>query len=222
MNKPHFVLPFLCVLILTASCVTNKSETRNIRAAAVDAVSVPAPKTPESVRDETSAEKELWDAARKTEFSVIEKLAAEGFDFNAKTSRGYPLVRVMENYSSANYKPDPEFFWALIKHGAKIAPEFDGDKFLQAAVISNHAPYLPLIKYALEQGADPNARGHIGRTALHWAAENADDIRFLRLLVKFGADVNAKDEDGKTPLISALHPYRYLNPAGKKRTRPEF
>jgi ankyrin repeat protein len=51
----------------------------------------------------------------------------------------------------------------------------------------------------LELGVDVNAVNSVGDSALHWAG--ADSIRFL---VEHGADLNAKNKQGKTPLDVAL------------------
>ena len=52
----------------------------------------------------------------------------------------------------------------------------------------------------LEHGADVNAaRKNNHRTPLHWASINGA-LGVLRLLLKYGADIEAKDNDGKTAL----------------------
>ena len=48
-------------------------------------------------------------------------------------------------------------------------------------------------------GADPNQRGAEGEAALHWAADRGH-AAVLRALLHHGADVNAADCDGLTPL----------------------
>ena len=55
----------------------------------------------------------------------------------------------------------------------------------------------------LKAGADPNICGNdeIGITPLSVAASTKDDhLEVVRLLVEGGADVNAKDKKGMTPL----------------------
>ncbi|KAI9448408.1 hypothetical protein H4582DRAFT_2051866 [Lactarius indigo] len=61
-------------------------------------------------------------------------------------------------------------------------------------------PYI--VKAILEKGLDTaNAQGSESRglTALHWAAKFADEST-LRVLVDSGADINAKNTEGETPL----------------------
>ncbi|KAF6818360.1 ankyrin repeat domain-containing protein 52 [Colletotrichum plurivorum] len=58
----------------------------------------------------------------------------------------------------------------------------------------------------LEAGADPNARGNAGLTALHYAAE-AGNGQIIRKLLDHGAEVDAEADDeqfGDTPLCRAV------------------
>ena len=72
---------------------------------------------------------------------------------------------------------------------------------LMAAVLSGNRETVEL---ALDAGADPNGRGMMGRTCMHWAALLQDDkLDLLDLLAARGADVNATSWDGSTPLMTA-------------------
>lgn len=66
----------------------------------------------------------------------------------------------------------------------------------------------------LELGADPNT-SHLGRTALH-AAVAEDHLEIVSLLLQHGADVNAADLDGYTPLsnVKSLECLELLLAAG--------
>ena len=62
------------------------------------------------------------------------------------------------------------------------------------------------IRELLERGADPNVRNFRGgETPLHRAAIRNPDLDVSRTLIGAGADVNAQDEKGATPLHSAAH-----------------
>ncbi len=56
------------------------------------------------------------------------------------------------------------------------------------------------VAWLIAHGADVNARGPGGRTAIHLAAERNTGAKTLALLVESGADLAARDEDGHTPL----------------------
>ena len=70
------------------------------------------------------------------------------------------------------------------------------DRFLEAAT-SNPDPAVAAL--LLDRGADPNAKGINGHTALHWAAAR-EDLDVAQVLIDRGADVNARDGWGSTPL----------------------
>ena len=56
------------------------------------------------------------------------------------------------------------------------------------------------IQQLLNWGADINAQGNGESTALHQAAR-IKDLELCKLLIANGADVNARDEHGQTPLF---------------------
>jgi ankyrin repeat protein len=72
--------------------------------------------------------------------------------------------------------------------------------FMYAVLYTDSATVATL----LSKGADPNLRNDGNVTALMWAASDAEKTR---LLVQHGADVNAKSDELRTPLlIAARHP----------------
>ncbi len=70
------------------------------------------------------------------------------------------------------------------------------DTFLEAAIRNPDPAVAALL---LDRGADPNARGRNGHSALHWAASR-DDLDVAESLISRGANVNARDGWGLTPL----------------------
>jgi ankyrin repeat protein len=72
--------------------------------------------------------------------------------------------------------------------------------FMYAVLYANTATLGRLIK----MGADPNKHNDANATALMWAAT---DLEKTRVLVEHGANVNAKSDDLRTPLmIASRHP----------------
>src|SRR5262249_1251401 len=56
------------------------------------------------------------------------------------------------------------------------------------------------VAWLIAHGADVNARGPGGRTAVHFAAQRNTGPKTLALLVSSGADLMARDDDGHRPL----------------------
>jgi len=86
----------------------------------------------------------------------------------------------------------------LLKSGANPnATDADGVPALMSATLFANADMVELL---LKQGADPNRTGPGGATALMWAAP---DVEKTRRLINHRADVNARSEIGRTPLLVA-------------------
>jgi hypothetical protein len=67
-----------------------------------------------------------------------------------------------------------------------------------------HFPDVPMASFLLRHGAKPEAaRSPKGRTALMVACAYWCGLDMVKLLVTYGADVNAKAADGSTPLMLA-------------------
>jgi ankyrin repeat protein len=71
------------------------------------------------------------------------------------------------------------------------------------------AETLPVATILIEAGADPRLRDRAGRTALHHAAKMREGASIIELLVRMGAEVNARANDGalSTPLLCAVENY---------------
>lgn len=100
---------------------------------------------------------------------------------------------------------------ALLEQGANPDGSVAGKPFICIAA-ENESPSV--LKALLEAGADLNAQNPVrggddwkdplsGYTALHYAASAYSD-RMTKLLLKHGADVNIKNNDGQTPIYIAV------------------
>ena len=66
----------------------------------------------------------------------------------------------------------------------------------------SEADYVEAVKLCLERGADVNASNSLGLTAMHGAA-NRGWVSVMQILADHGANVNAKDNEGRTPMTFA-------------------
>ena len=57
--------------------------------------------------------------------------------------------------------------------------------------------HLDVVRYLLEQGADRDKPDNIGRTPLHYAALLARNVKLAKLLMVYGADINARTNGGQ-------------------------
>jgi uncharacterized protein len=66
----------------------------------------------------------------------------------------------------------------------------------------SEADYVEAVKLCLERGAPVNASNTLGLTAMHGAA-NRGWVSIMQILADHGANVNAKDKEGRTPMVFA-------------------
>ena len=155
-------------------------------------------------------------AARNGDIQNVQLLVDCGADVSVLNEDGQTPL-----HTAAGGKKDcPELCSMLLKHNAKIdAVDKDGNQPLHLACKLRHAATVNLL---LSHGADVTALNkqqqrplhlanesilnyfqvHSGDHALDVAARNGD-IQTVQLLVDCGADVNALNEDGQTPLHTA-------------------
>jgi ankyrin repeat protein len=89
----------------------------------------------------------------------------------------------------------------LVEGGADIDAVIHGwTPMLLACQLPSHS-YIPT--YLVNKGAKVRVANHNGRTALHWAAQHGRR-GFASLLLGKGADVDARDQWGKTPRQYAM------------------
>ena len=84
----------------------------------------------------------------------------------------------------------------LIAHGKKV-PDWMLPRACRPDVSTNE---LHRVTVLLDYGASLDDRGRYGLTALHYAVRGGK-LPLIQLLLERGAEVNALDEDGLTPLL---------------------
>lgn len=179
----------------------------------------------DSVQDQLQSEPELVDsefAAGRgiaqsihyfSSLAVARLLVDAGADLEALTTRGEsPLTMqlrfgtvegvrfllgkgVNPNHGSGGHMPSesmPELIELLLAHGWDI----NNGQMLHDAGHGHGSRLKTWLKY----GADPNARNEWGRSALHLFAAKGGGRDAIRALIGAGADINARDNEGNTPL----------------------
>jgi ankyrin repeat protein len=147
--------------------------------------------------------------------ALVELLLEYKADVNHVCPSQYktPLMSVVKN--SYMNKNTAAVMKLLISHGADIRQKLpSGETLLDAAIVSGCAA----TRLLLEKGADPNARNAHGETPLqhmcrwHFPFLNAPGgyvpdgewADIARVLQEFGAEVEASDDDGLTPLLETV------------------
>lgn len=94
-----------------------------------------------------------------------------------------------------------EMLSLLKEYGADVnSQEPSGYTPLLLSCLLKSDGYAERVKVLLEAGANPNARNLHGRSAMHYR----HDANVVKLLIDYGGDVNAQDENGITPLRNAI------------------
>ncbi|KAL0979472.1 hypothetical protein UPYG_G00185510 [Umbra pygmaea] len=129
--------------------------------------------------------------------SLVELLEKESQSTVFEEGISYALFRVAERglVSAAE---------VLLRYGADLNFEDPVSYYnpLHIAVLRNKPK---MVRMLVEHGADIDKRDRIHESSpLDLASEEAERVACMRTLLDMGADVNAKDKNGKSPLLHAL------------------
>jgi len=170
-----------------------------------------------------------WDALRGVQegkFDLVQALLKHGADPNARLKKsprrfGFTTTsqpKDMTPLGLAAFAGEGEIMRLLADHGADLSLKSeDGlSPLLIAAGISRYGvglqqenaiseeALLSAVQAAVELGADVHETGPNGDTAMHGAAW-VRSKKIIRFLVEQGADVNALNDRGQTPIYIAEH-----------------
>lgn len=142
-----------------------------------------------------------------TDNSITELLLEYKADINKYPEDGIPHI-----WHAVNSGKDINRVKFLRKHGAHIDDMYDGTTPLTQCITKctykNYDCNLSIIKYLLENGADPNKKDEDGWTPLHHALNinnnDVDEMKIIKLLLQHKADIHIENNKGHTPMFKAL------------------
>jgi hypothetical protein len=136
-------------------------------------------------------------------FCMIQRFESSPNCRYAKTVRNPGIIAFPDVLDNKKEQQDKELM-VLLKE-ANNAQSSAGAQLPAGAIQANEVEYwaslgnIGKVKLALQNGADVNAKGEGGYTALHAAAENGH-MEIVAILLELGADPHAKMTTGQTPL----------------------
>ncbi len=132
----------------------------------------------------------MYAAQCNSDVRTTKYLLDKGATIDAKTNNEWSALMY-----AARYNPNPAVMEDLILRGASSEPNSVGLTItMLAACNPNPGVLLTLLKYKDEINASTDK----GKTALMYACENNQNAAVIKMLIDKGADLSAKDSDGKT------------------------
>src|SRR6056297_1416491 len=129
---------------------------------------------------------------------VIRILLEQGAEVNARGPNGaMPIHFAIRR--SGDETESLKIAKILIEQGAELDPEKDENSTALKASMHNRADMLELV---LKNGAEPNKHSKDMKYPIHYAVYNGD-LKSVKLLKEYGADLDVKDQAGKTALDHA-------------------
>lgn len=132
----------------------------------------------------------MYAAQCNADVRTTKYLLDKGAKIDSKTNNEWTALMY-----AARYNPNPAVMDDLILRGASSEPNSVGLTItMLAACNPNPGVLLTLLKYKDEINASTDK----GKTALMYACENNQNAAVIKMLIDNGADLAAKDSDGKT------------------------
>jgi len=143
---------------------------------------------------------QLIKAVEQSDHAALDRLFDQGVSPNMAHPIGYTAL------IEAAIQKDISSIHLLLAHGAEV--DLAWPTGVTALLMAANKASDNVVKVLLKAGASVHTRDCGNRTALHWAVTGEAPISMLRRLIKAGADVNATDNDGMTPLLEAASMFK--------------
>lgn len=142
----------------------------------------------------------MYAAQSNVDVRTVKYLLDKGAKIDVKNSNEWSALMY-----AARYNPNPAVMEDLILRGTSSEPNSVGlTVTMLAACNPNPGVLMTLLKYKDEI----NAATDKGKTALMYACENGQNSSVIKMLIDNGANLNAKDSNGKT-----IREYLSANPS---------
>ena len=141
----------------------------------------------------------LFCASRLGKSELVRLLLDCRADPNALDSSGEAPLQAAARYGQL------ECVEMLVAAGADLdhSPPPEKSQYSETAICSAARKQPGIAKWLLRHGADPNIASSARRLPLGMVLAHSGDVELVQLLIQAGADVNAVDQMGKTPLHHA-------------------
>ena len=141
-------------------------------------------------------ELDVFEAASMGHLERLQECLLDPCAVNSYSGDGFTALHF------ACYFGPPDAVRLLLKHGAKADMVATNAMRVMPLHSAASARAVEAARLLLEHGATVNARQHGGWAPIHAAAQNGD-LAMVDLLLRYGADPKAANEDGKTAAVIA-------------------
>ncbi|QYT01017.1 hypothetical protein H0G86_008073 [Trichoderma simmonsii] len=134
-------------------------------------------------------------ASASGKVEVAKMLIEKGADINHQDDQGWAPI-----FDAVSFSRNIALTRLLAENGAKLDGTLNGETLLHRALRQSLESLKTLLEFRKSIKID--ALNSSGITAMHSAVDQSD-VQYLNALIRAGANINARDTDGETPLHRA-------------------